>query len=556
MTVRKLRPMTRYHHIPPRRTRRRGPVAGITLAAVLVAGGWWGYEQLSGKGADDPEVIAATTHLQKFLDAWSAGRADAAARLSDSPANAESLLTSVMTNLKPEKTVLKAGSGGKDEEGDVVVPFRASMTIPAAGVLRYESKAKLVPKGDGWTVEFHSPLIHPKLKPGQTLALKSGANRAPVLDAEGNDLEATSLRGTVDENGKGTYGLEARYNKQLSGGGGPPKNVVIADRRSGAAVRSLTPDSGKKGKPVRTTIDPDVQAAAAKALGGVDAEAAALVALQPSTGNILAVANLPAGGLNRALAGKYPPGSTFKVVTAAAMLEDGRKPGDVVECPKFERVNGQRFENQNQFVLPSGSTFKDSFAKSCNTMFVSHRSEVAGSKLHDTAEAFGIGKPWDVGFTTFDGSVPVPDSENELAASTIGQARVQASPLVMASIAATVKEGTFKQPVLVPEAVKTKHEASKRLAPHVVAALRDMMRGTVTFGAGTALHGAPGQPHAKTGTAEFGDEKPPRTHAWMIGFQGESDLAWCVFLEDGGSGGADAGPVAASFLEALGGRAG
>jgi cell division protein FtsI/penicillin-binding protein 2 len=78
-----------------------------------------------------------------------------------------------------------------------------------------------------------------------------------------------------------------------------------------------------------------------------------------------------------------------------------------------------------------------------------------------------------------------------------------------------------------------------------------MMRATVTEGAGRALRDIPGEPHAKTGTAEFGTENPPRTHAWMIGYQGDRDLAWSVLLEDGGSGGADAGPIAAEFLQNL-----
>lgn len=81
--------------------------------------------------------------------------------------------------------------------------------------------------------------------------------------------------------------------------------------------------------------------------------------------------------------------------------------------------------------------------------------------------------------------------------------------------------------------------------------LRELMRATVTSGSAQALKGLPGRPHAKTGTAEFGTETPPRTHAWMIGYQGDFDLAWAVLLEDGGSGGADAGPVAARFLSNL-----
>ncbi|MFF4243002.1 penicillin-binding transpeptidase domain-containing protein [Streptomyces sp. NPDC001822] len=541
------------HDRASRRRPRRAPVLGVAVAVVLAAGaGWWGYRAWSGDGAgQDPEVAAATERLQSFLDAWGAGEAAKAAALSDSPSNAESLLTSVMTNLKPTKSELTAGDGDKNDKGGVTVPFTARFTIPAVGTFAYESEATVVVKATEWTVEFASPMIHPRLKPGQTLALKTVAERAAVLDTNGDDLQAASLRGSVDEQGKGVFGLEARYDKQLRGGGGAATSeVVIADRQSGQAEASLTKSSAEPGKPVRTTIDPKVQGAAAAAMEGLKVNAA-LIAVEPSTGNILAVSNRPAGGLNRALAGQYPPGSTFKVVTAAAMLKAGMKPSDVVECPKFAHVDGQKFENQNQFTLPAGSTFKDSFAKSCNTMFVGHRAKVGGSALHDAAAAFGIGGVWDVGDTTYDGSVPVSTSDNDLAASTIGQARVQASPLVMASIAATVKEGTFKQPVLVPEAVKKKHEATAKLDPAVTDSLRDMMRATVTYGAGSALTGIPGEPHAKTGTAEFGEEKPPRTHAWMIGYQGGSDLAWCVMLEDGGSGGADAGPVAARFLKAV-----
>ncbi|WP_327379297.1 penicillin-binding transpeptidase domain-containing protein [Streptomyces sp. NBC_01212] len=536
-----------------RRGRSTGPVLGVAVAVVLAAGaGWWGYRAWSEDTPEkDPEVVAATARLQSFLDAWAAGEATEAGALSDSPKTAESLLTSVMTNLKPTATELSAGDGEKNDKGEVTVPYTARFTVPAVGVFGYESEATLVRKAEQWIVEFSSPMVHPRLEPGKTLALKAVAKRASVLDTNGDDLQAASLRGSVDEQGKGTFGLEARYDKQLRGGGGAATSeVVIADRQSGEAEASLTRSGAKSGEPVRTTIDPKVQGAAAAAMEGLKVNAA-LIALEPSTGNILAVSSRPAGGLNRAMAGQYPPGSTFKVVTAAAMLKAGVKPSDVVACPKFAHVDGQRFENQNQFTLPAGSTFKDSFAKSCNTMFVENRAKAGGSALHDTAEAFGIGGVWDVGDTTYDGSVPVSTSDNDLAASTIGQARVQASPLVMASIAATVKEGTFRQPVLVPDAVKKKHEATARLDPSVTGALRDMMRATVTYGAGSALTGLPGEPHAKTGTAEFGQEKPPRTHAWMIGYQGADDQAWCVMLEDGGSGGADAGPVAARFLENL-----
>ncbi|MFI1002572.1 penicillin-binding transpeptidase domain-containing protein [Streptomyces galbus] len=539
----------------PRSRRRRHSksrvVVGAVAALAVTAGvGYWGYSALSGGTSEDPDVTEATGQLNRFLAAWEAADATGAGRLTDSPSNAESLIKSVMTNLSPSKTEITAGRGERKSGKEVDVPFTVRMRIPGVGDYAWKSKAKVVGGAQHWKVAFSTPVVHPELVPGQTLALKS-RDRAAILDKNGAELQSASLVGTVDaRTGKGVSGLQARYDTQLAGGQGAAKSVVTVDRRYGTVVKTLTGGGAAPGRPVRTTIDPKVQEAAADALSGLEKNAA-IVAIDPSNGHILAAANRPAG-MNRALEGRYPPGSTFKVVTAAALLEQGLKPTDRADCPKFAYANGQRFENQNQFVLPAGSTFRDAFAHSCNTFFVNSRSRLSASALHDTAAAFGIGGNWDVGATTYDGSVPVAANDNDKAASTIGQARVQASPLVMASIAATVKEGVFKQPVLVPDAVKHEYRAPGALEPGVVGDLRDMMRATVTYGAGKALKGLTGDPHAKTGTAEFGDDKPPRTHAWMIGYQGDRNLAWSVLLEDGGSGGSDAGPVAATFLRGLG----
>ncbi|MFG2311388.1 penicillin-binding transpeptidase domain-containing protein [Streptomyces sp. NPDC048566] len=535
-----------------RRRSRRRPVVATFVALAATAGiGYWAYEALvADDDGDDPQVAAATGQLDKFLSAWAAGDAGRAARLTDTPRNAESLITSVMTNLEPSRTRISSGTGKRETEGEVEIPFTVRMTLSGAGDYQWHSKAQVVRKDGSWTVEFHTPLIHPDMVPGQTLALKS-RERAEILDRNGKELQSASLVGAVDpKTGKGVSGLQARYDKQLTGGGGAARSVVVVERESGRIVKRLTGTGDTAGKAVRTTIDPEVQEAAAAALDGVKKNAA-LVAIDPGTGDVLAAANVPSG-MNRALEGRYPPGSTFKVVTSAALLEQGMKPSDKADCPKFAYVDGQRFENQDQFTLPAGSTFEDAFAHSCNTFFVGARGKLSDAALHDTAEAFGIGGSWDAGTVTYDGSVPVATSDNDKAAATIGQARTQASPLVMASIAATVKEGAFKQPVLVPDAVKKRHEAAARLPAGVVSGLREMMRATVTDGAGWALKDLPGRPHAKTGTAEFGSDSPPRTHAWMIGYQGDRELAWSVLLEDGGSGGSDAGPIAAAFLKKLG----
>ncbi len=522
----------------------------LAAAAVLGAGAYTGWVLLSPEPQDE-DVTAAAGHLQKFLDAWAANQPAEAGALTDSPDSARSLLQSVMKNLAPEKAVITADRDGasKDGAGAVTVPFEVSLRTRAAGELAYDSGAKVLKDGAGaWKVQFATPVVHPGMEAGQTLALASNTGRGRILDKDGAPLEAASLTGTVDEQGKGVSGLQARYQKELSGGASYGKSVVVADRTSGAVVKPLTQTGAGKGEDIRTTIDPKVQRAASDALDGLEKNAS-IVAVDPRSGAVLAAANRP-GGMNRALEGRYPPGSTFKVVTAAALLKAGMKPTDPAACPKFASVDGQRFENQNQFVLPEGSLFRDSFAKSCNTFFVEARRKVAGPALPETAKSFGIGSPWDIGAISYDGSVPLPASDNELAATTIGQARVQASPLVMASMAATVKEGAFKQPVLVPGHVRNRHTAPA-LDTAVAQGLRDMMRATVTHGAAAALKDVPGTAHAKTGTAEFGEARPPQTHAWMIGYLADRDVAWSVLIEDGGSGGKDAGPVAAKFLGAL-----
>ncbi|MGW0789892.1 penicillin-binding transpeptidase domain-containing protein [Streptomyces sp. NPDC002911] len=544
---------SRNRSAPPRgRSRRMRIPLGIAVTLLLLAGG--GYAAFDLVGGDtqeeDAQVTSAHEPLAAFLAAWAGHDARKAASYTDTPDGAASLLTSVLTNLKPSRTTIDEGEGRREGEGKVRFPFTVTMVVPGAGDVTWRSHAQVSDIAGTWKVEFTSPVIHPELEPGQTLALKSAGKRAQILDAEGDPLRAESLVGTVDPaSGKGASGLEARYDDVLSGGRKAGKSLVVADRQSGRAVKELTEAAQAEGRPVHTTIDPRVQKAAADSLTGAEVHAA-IVAIDPRTGHILAAANRP-GGFNRALEGRYPPGSVFKVVTAAALLKGGMTVESAAPCPKFARVDGQRFENQKQFELPSGSTFADAFTQSCNTYFVDARDRLSETGLRDTAQAFGIGGSWDVGTTTYDGSVPVTTSDNDKAAATIGQARIQASPLVMASVAATVKTGTFNQPVLVPDAVKKKYRAPAELDGGVAGELRELMRATVTSGSAHALKDLPGRPHAKTGTAEYGSGIPPRTHAWMIGYQGDSDLAWAVLLEDGGSGGADAGPVAARFLRNL-----
>ena len=161
------------------------------------------------------------------------------------------------------------------------------------------------------------------------------------------------------------------------------------------------------------------------------------------------------------------------------------------------------------------------------------------------AGLFGVGEKWDLGVSSFSGSVPPAASDVEKAASAIGQGKVLMSPLAMAVVAAAIQSGTPSAPSLV---AGTEAGALEPLPDGVAGTVRRLMQDTVNGGTARVLDLPGKQVGAKTGTAEFGTDSPPRTHAWMVGFRG--DLAFAVLVEDGQSGSKTAGPIAKKFLQA------
>jgi cell division protein FtsI/penicillin-binding protein 2 len=334
----------------------------------------------------------------------------------------------------------------------------------------------------------------------------------------------------------GQLGLEARYQDQLAGT--PTRRVVIRSR-SGAPVATLLSRPGRKGRELRTTLDREVQAAAESALGAT-AQKSALVAVQPSTGDVLAVANRPTdAAYDRAIDGRYAPGSTFKVVTTAALLRAGLKTTDTVDCPKTITVSGKAFKNF-EGEAAGAVPFARDFAQSCNTAFVSLAKRLAPDALTRIARDFGLGR-------TGASQVPAGRDAVQRAATMIGQDRIVASPLAMAGVAATVADGRWRAPRLV---ATDKHQTGPTLDQGELSTLRTLMRSVVTSGTGTALAAVPGEVAGKSGTAEYGGGDPPPTHAWFIAFRG--DLAVAVLVENGRSGGSVAAPIAARFFQALG----
>ncbi|MFC9680537.1 penicillin-binding transpeptidase domain-containing protein [Streptomyces sp. NPDC056948] len=530
------------------RRRRRNAVRAVTAGAVVLAvaaGGAYaaGLGPFARDTGPDP---AAGKQARAFLADWAAGRLPSAAGRTTSPGAAQRVLDSFTAGLEITKPALKAKAKAatEAEDGTVTVPFTARMPVTGLGTWTYESKLPLRQRSDGtWKVDWTLSVVHPRLSGTEKFRLEREETKPPeVIDRQGTALSGDELPSL------------APLMTRLGGDGtdtGARGAIHLVDRATGDVERTEATFGARtvrdKG-PVRTTLHAGWQSAAEQALAThAEGKNAALVALRIDDGEILAVANSPASGFNRALSGTYAPGSTWKIVTSSALLlKDAVKPDEVVDCPQYLTV-GKRFQNVELSEHP-GATFRKDFTESCNTAFISLRDRLYDGELGDVARKyFGVGQEWHVGAPTYDGSVPAPKDETEKAASMIGQGRVQANPLLMASVTATAVSGTFHQPSLTDG--NEDKTATTPLPRGVVTQLRAMLRATVTDGTAEVLSDLPGEIGAKTGTAEVSDAQD--NNGWLVAHRGNVAVA-CV-VEEGVTGGGSAGPIVHSLLAAASG---
>ncbi|MBO0897540.1 penicillin-binding transpeptidase domain-containing protein [Arthrobacter sunyaminii] len=377
-------------------------------------------------------------------------------------------------------------------------------------------------------------------------------------------------------NQTGLSGLQQQYDEQLQGT--PGVAVTLENTSGNNIVFSINSEDGTA---LQTTLDPRLQSLAEGILED-EPSASAIVAIQPSTGDVLTVANGPGSeGQQTALLGQYPPGSTFKIATSLALLRQGVTPDSSLSCPAELSVDGRKFNNAGSYpaAFVGEIPLRDAFAQSCNTAFINTRDTVPQDALASAAQDLGIGVSASMGVPAFFGSVPEEADGTAHAASMIGQGEVLVSPLALAVAAASVGKGERVTPLLVtpgPEAETAGAESGSSSAPASPspspaptgagdaggagaftaaegASLRDMMRGVVTDGGANMLVDVPGEPVlAKTGTAEFGSETPPRTHAWVVAVQG--DLAVAVFVAEGELGSTSGGPLMKAFLDGAAGQ--
>lgn len=362
----------------------------------------------------------------------------------------------------------------------------------------------------------------------------------------------------------GQSGLQRRYDEQLRGTSGVKVQIVAAKATANPARPAQTPSPSPSAEPepktifetkptdgtsLQTTLDIDLQTAAEQIVAGVKS-ASAVVAIKPSSGAVLAAASGQGSeGQSIATIGQYPPGSTFKIISALALIRSGLTPDSTVDCPRTVRVDGREFENYDDYPASGIGkiNLRTAIAQSCNTAIINERDRVNPEQLAEAAASLGLGMDYDVGFPAYFGSVPTDESKTGHAAALIGQGKVQASPLVMATVAASVQEGRTVLPHLIEKQIAK--STAQPLTAKEAEDLRGLMKAVVDQGSGRFLNDLGGpEIGAKTGTAEYGPNTPPETHAWMIAFQG--DLAIAVFVGEGQSGSTTAGPLLEKLLKA------
>ena len=406
--------------------------------------------------------------------------------------------------------------------------------------------------------------------------------RGRILDRAGNVLAESLADGTryyYDASTAHILGyLDPRYGSQ---GVELAFNEVLSGAAPGGWESALTAEfdrDRREGNDVVLTIDPTVQAAASAALGG---RKGAIVAIDPRNGEVLAMVSVPtydpgslgtvgeqllkdenAPLLNRATQGLYPPGSTFKAVTATGILESGvLKPDTQVECPGEIVIDGFPVSCRNTAQGVGKYNFKHAFTHSVNAIFAQFGVELGWDRLTDIARRYGFDSQIPFTLETAASQIHGPGSERTktlLASTAFGQGELLATPLQMAQVAAVIaNNGVLERPHL---GLREEHDgrdlgslesgSSRRvISPELAATMRDFMVSVVQAGQANGLNIQGVQVGGKTGTAEAGDGT---SHAWFIAFAPaqQPTIAIAVVVENGGQGGVVASPIAGQVIRA------
>jgi hypothetical protein len=552
-----------------RRRRRHSVTAVVAVAAavVVVAGAVGAYLLLRTTGS--PQQTATS-----YLRDWQRGSYPAMDTVSvDIPqAGLAAPLGRADTELGTRRLHLVLRevtvSGGSAQ-----ARFTATADLASGHAWTYQGQLQLVQQNRRWWVKWSPADIYPGLRAGERFVQRAvWPTRAPVLATDGtvlsspqviaqsgsislltgNVVPATAAQaralGAPYQAGAqiGQGGIEQAYQSLLAG---RPSLTIRIEGPGSKLDATAARFTASPGTPVRTSIDMRDQMAAGQAVtSAATTKPVDMVVIQPSTGRVLAVVERP-GGFNRALQGEFPPGSTFKVVTASALAKTGLQPSSTVQCPSQVTLGGRTFHNANNEQLGTTS-LQTAFAVSCNSTFAMLASQrLGGPALVSMADTFGFNAQPALGIPATLGQFTSPRAPVDLAADAFGQGTDLVNPLSQATVAAAIEDGTWRPPQLVTSPAPKQAAQPHALDPAILNALRPMMRAVVTSGTAAGV-GFPAGVYGKTGTAEYGTGANPPSHGWFIGYRG--DLAFAVLVEGGGTGADSAGPVANAFLRNLG----
>jgi cell division protein FtsI/penicillin-binding protein 2 len=382
---------------------------------------------------------------------------------------------------------------------------------------------------------------------------RAGNTIGHIAPATKDDLKGLPVRYRVGDL-IGASGLERGLEERLAGQ--PTSDLFIVDD-AGSRLEEVGHIRGRKADPIRLSIDMEVQAAAESAYGGTTGGS---VIFEPRTGYVLAIVSsgpfdpgnyVGVPGIepfNRAISGLYPPGSSMKVVTAAAAIDEGVVTRNTRVTGPANYQGVRNFESGTFGSIP----FSTAMQNSVNTAFAQVAEDLGAKRMFQAANAFGFNKTPKLPIAVARSAFPRPEDLSDLMWGSIGQAQVVATPFQMASIAATIaNDGERIEPrIVMGDPIVREQAVSTRTA----ATVTDLMELVVQAGTGTAANLGSSIPVAgKTGTAEVGAVGDIQNHAWFICFapSDKPKIAVAVVSEFGGTGGSVAAPIARGILQSV-----
>ncbi|HEX6450384.1 MAG TPA: penicillin-binding transpeptidase domain-containing protein [Trebonia sp.] len=557
--------------------RRRGLIAIVAGACVVILAGV-GFIVLKPGGNNGGFVPTGSTPGEDasqittaFLQAWQSGDIGKAAGLTDNPTAAQAALTTYAKDLN-----LKNLSGSVTSEAETSAPaaptpqptsgaaasttlqkvtFQLNATVaspasasakPLSGTWTYHSKlvAYQGHNTNGWYIQWLPSVVAPNLTASQHLAAITVAPQViSVTDASGGQL--------TSYNDPGLNTISGLLQKAAPAGKGTPGLSVQIEDAAGKALpnsQAVVVSPNNIGE-LATTIDPKAEKAAQAAVH--QHKNSAMVVIQPSTGDILAIAN-NAGQNDFALTASVAPGSDMKIVTSTALFSNGIVTANTpVKCPATYPVGGITIHNDKNESEPASTPFSYDFAQSCNNAFTQWWQQLSApsggtDKLAAAAkDYYGLNQPWNIGLSGTSGQyfkIPQNEPNSELAEEAFGQGLLQACPLAMASVAATVENGSFKQPILV---TGTRQVSATPLPANTKSQLWTIMHDVVSEGTGSGM-GFASDVYAKTGTADVTAGTQP--NAWFVAFEPSKDVGIADVVLNAGYGATNAAPQVKAFL--------